>query len=356
MKNFIQKNLPFLSILIIATLFLTPFILAVEWTGRGDVSDFTGLGDVSGFTGLGDVSGFTGLGDVSGFTGLGDAPVSDIKDTAESQQPQEEARQGPADPIFFPDNTPPIDGDDIPPLDDVFEATIDLTLSDSPDPVQPGEELTYTITYYNRGHGDARDITITLDSDANAPIQSSKPSATSGNSEWRIEEVESKTGGTITIKTKVKDKTEASLTAKATITYHDPVYGTKTTSATEHTEISEEETQEEPDESIGIKILSTRFPLETTAREPVLLQIHIENDGTEHLEDTKITIINQELGIRASAGPFDLDAGSDKTKTVLMNMPADAPEGTYFLRFTVTSNSNTRRVVYREIDLVSTPE
>ena len=359
MKNFIQKNLPFLSILIIATLFLTPFILAVEWTGLGDVSGFTGFGDVSGFTGFGDASGFTGLGDTS-FTGLGDGT------TGAGETPTEQPDEGtsPFDTEFPIDPTDPIHpgGDGIPPLDDAFEATIDISVSDSPDPVQPGDELVYTITYYNRGNGDARDVIITADVDPLSPIQSTEPSATTGNYQWNLGVVESGERGTITITTNVKNKAENGQTLANTVSivYFDPVYGDKQTSVIEYTQVkvvgSDGPDDESDDESIGIKILSTRFPVQSVSGEPVFMSLHIENDGTESLEDVKIAVVSQDLGIRTSAGPFDLGTGDDVTKTLLLDIPADAPEGNYFMRFTITSNGNTRRVVYRDIDLVATLE
>ena len=361
MTKFIQKNLPFLSILIIAVLFLAPAILASGWTGFGAVSGWTGFGAVSGWTGFGAVDGWTGFGAADGWTGLaGGTQISDSEEGAEQPEETEDDGYSPFDPVFDQDPLPPIGGHDIPPLDDAFEATIDISLSDSPDPVQPGDELEYIITYYNRGNGDARDIFITMDADSYTPIQSSEPSATTGNYQWNLEVVESGERGTITITTKVKDKAEDGQTLANTVSivYYDPVYGIKTTSVIEYTQVKVIGTEEPDDDgkSIGIKILSTRFPIQSATGEPLFLKIRIENDGTENLEDVKIAVVSQDLGIRTSAGPFDLDSKDDVTKTLLLDIPADAPEGNYFLRFTITSNGNTRRVVYRDIDLVATLE
>lgn len=367
MKKFIQKNLPFLSILIIAALFLVPAILATDgWTGFGAVDGWTGFGAVDDWTGFGAVDGWTGFGAADGWTGLADTAGS--LDSAVDEEEEEDEGYGPFDPVFDQDPIPPTGGGDVPPLDDLFEATIDLSLSDSPDPVQPGDELVYTITYYNRGNGDARDITITMDADALAPIQSSEPSATTRNNEWRIEEVKAHTGGEIKVTTKVKNKAEDGQTLFNTVTidYYDPVYGEKKLDLTEETKVKKisddtgddtgDDTEDEDDEEIGIKILSTRFPAQSTSGEPVFMSLHIENDGTEDLEDVKISVVSQDLGIRTSAGPFDLDSKDEVTKTLLLDIPAEAPEGNYYLRFTITSNGQTRRTVYREIDLVSTLE
>jgi len=355
MKKFIQKNLPFLSIMIIAALFLVPAILATDgWTGVGGTAD--------GWTGIG------GLAD--GWSQLGEQAdqITSIEDDGSAAAEQDEG-YSPFDPVFDQDPIPPTGGGEVPPLDDLFEATIDLSLSDSPDPVQPGDELIYTITYYNRGNGDARDITITMDADSYTPIQTSEPSATTGNYEWKIEEVEAHTGGEIQVTTKVKNKAENGQTLFniVSIDYYDSVYGDKALSKTEETKVKKISDDEEDDtgndsagdtddDEIGIKILSTRFPAQSISGEPVFMSIYIENAGTEDLEDVKIAIVSQDLGIRTSAGPFDLDSKDDVTKTLLMDIPADTPEGNYFLRFTITSNGQTRRTIYRDIDLVSTLE
>ncbi|MBW3001672.1 DUF11 domain-containing protein [Candidatus Woesearchaeota archaeon] len=367
MKKFIQKNLPFLSILIIAALFLAPAILATDgWTGFGAVDSWTGFGAVDSWTGIGAVDGWTSFGAADGWTGLsGGTQITDSEEeTEQPEETEEDEGYDPFDPVFDQDPLPPTGGTEIPPLDDAFEATIDLSLSDSPDPVQPGDELIYTITYYNRGNGDARDIIITMDADSYTPIQSSEPSATTGNDEWRIEEVEAHTGGEITVTTKVKDKAEDGQTLENTVSiqYYDPVYGIKETSEIEYTQVKEisEDTGDGSDtrdaDEIGIKVLSTRFPIQSGIGEPLMISLRIENDGTENLEDVKISVVSQDLGIRTSAGPFDLDSNDDITKTLLMDIPADTPEGNYFLRFTITSNGNTRRTIYRDIDLVSTLE
>ncbi|MBD3303540.1 DUF11 domain-containing protein [Candidatus Woesearchaeota archaeon] len=370
MKKFIQKNLPFLSILIITALFIVPVILATDgWTGFGAADGWTGFGAADGWTGFGAADGWTGFGAADSWTGLsGGTQITDSEEAEQPEETEEDEGYGPFDPVFDQDPIPPTGGGEVPPLDDLFEATIDLSLSDSPDPVQPGDELIYTITYYNRGNGDARDISITMDADSYTPIQSSEPSATAGNNEWRIDEVEPNTGGEITVTTKVKNKAEDGQTLFNTVTidYYDPVYGEKTTHATEETKVKKisddeeddtgDDTEDEDDETIGIKILSTRFPAQSISGEPVFMSLHIENDGTEDLEDVKIAVVSQDLGIRTSAGPFDLDSKDEVTKTLLLDIPAEAPEGNYYLRFTITSNGQTRRTIYRDIDLVSTLE
>ena len=364
MKSFIQKNLPFLSILIIAALFLVPLIVANDFADLGGLDDFADM---------------DGLDDFSDMDGLDDLPDDGGADASQGYSPEPDQTTGdadkdkdgdsgdgsnPFDGTMNPDDEPPFYGgdDDVPPLDELFEATIDISIQDNPDPVRPGNELVYTVTYYNRGYGDARDVVITDSKDSYTNVQSTEPSASTGDHTWNIGEVKSGEGGTITIKTTVKDSAEDGQTLRNTVSinYHDPVYGSKSTSETEETRVSTgtEPTPKPPADKdyIGIKILSTRFPVQTTGGEPLLMRLRIENDGTKRLEDVKIAVVSQDLGIRTSAGPFDLGRGDDVTKTLKLDIPYEAPEGNYFLRFTITSNGETRRVVYRDIDLVSTLE
>ena len=377
MKKFIEKNLPFLSILIIAALFITPFIVANDFADFGDVNDFSDFGDFSDFADFGDANDFSDFGDANDFSDFGDS--EDFSDTGDSsgvppaqpgpETPDDEtddsADDSPFDPILYPDNDHPGLDDDIPPVDEPYEAIIDLEISDNPDPVEAGEEIVYTITYFNRGYWEATDVVIKDIADDNAPLRSADPMPDADRYEWHIGNVPAKTGGTITIRAEVDEDTPDGRVLANTVTaaYFDQVYGNKLASETEYTRVSSEEDKEpipEPpvddDEIIGIKILSTRFPVESVSGESFMMVLRIENDGTDSLEDIKIAVVNQELGLRTSAGPFDLGTGDDITKTLLLDIPEYTPEGNYFLRFTITSNGETRRVVYRDIDVVSTLE
>ncbi|MBW2973130.1 hypothetical protein KY346_01925 [Candidatus Woesearchaeota archaeon] len=376
MKTFITKNLPFLSILIIAALLFLPFIIADEMPNVGDVDLMPNIGDVNVMPNLGDANMMPNLGDVDQMPNLGDADsmpnegdgggIGEDKETIDEDDEEEEDEKdddkndSPFDSTPDPEIPPT---DEIPPLDEVFQATIDISISDSPDPVEPGDELVYTINYYNEGTGTASDVIITFDADSDAQIDSSEPDATTGNYRWRIEEVPARTGDTIVIRTTVDDdaKDGQTITGVVSISYHDPIHGEKATSETAYTTVrldaaQDDDEDEAPIETIGIKVLSTRFPMQTVSGEPLFLTIGIENDGTESLEDVKIAVVSQELGMRASAGPFDLSRGDDVTKTLLFDIPYGTPEGNYFLRFTITSNGQTRRVVYRDIDIVPTLE
>ncbi len=76
------------------------------------------------------------------------------------------------------------------------------------------------------------------------------------------------------------------------------------------------------------------------------------NNGDFALPNTKIVIIEQDLGIRYSQGPFDLNRGHKEKRIILFEVPEGLEAGIYPLRFTITSNSVTKRVVYRDLDVL----
>jgi len=106
------------------------------------------------------------------------------------------------------------------------------------------------------------------------------------------------------------------------------------------------------DTDLDLRIESTRFPFETYPGELVPFYITIKNDGDEHLPNTKIVIVQQELGLRYSAGPFDLNRGDKEQRVFSFEVPEGIEDGIYPLRFTVTSNSVTKRIVYRDLDVL----
>jgi len=372
MKAFIKKNLPFLSILIIAALFIAPLIIEDDFSDFGDVDDFSDFGDVEDFADLGDVDDFGDFGDVDDFAAVGDtedfsdygdANIGEPSSGDELDQMLDDETEGDTyedSPFDTWDEEPPFASDDVPPIHEPYEAIMDISISDTPDPVHPGEELTYTITYYNRGWDDATNVIIKLDDDSMAKIESSNPSASIGDNTWNIGTVHARNGGTITVKAIVdEDACDGKvLGAKLSINYFDQVYGDKYAEEMEHTRVSGDkiDSDDSSDDEISIRILSTRFPAQTQSGEFLPLRIRIENTGTKNLDDVKVAVVNQELAIRSSIGPFDLDKHEDQTKTLYLDIPEYTPEGEYYLRFTVTSNGNTRKVIHRDIEIVSTLE
>ena len=107
------------------------------------------------------------------------------------------------------------------------------------------------------------------------------------------------------------------------------------------------------EDGIGIFVSSIRVNEDSIAPgEDVEAYVTIKNSGDLDLDDVKIVMIIQEIAARGSVGPFDLDDGEKVTKRVMMEIDdsEDLSEGVYYVRFAI-SNDETRRVVYREIDL-----
>ena len=106
------------------------------------------------------------------------------------------------------------------------------------------------------------------------------------------------------------------------------------------------------DRDLVLKIESTRFPFDAYPGDVIPFHITVKNGGNVDLPNTKIVIIEQDLALRYSAGPFDLNRGDKEQRILLFEVPADLEPGIYPVRFTITSNSVTKRVVYRDIDVL----
>jgi len=66
--------------------------------------------------------------------------------------------------------------------------TLEITKTDDPDPVEPGQSLIYTINYSNTGEGPATEVVITETYDANVRFNDADPTPEpdSGNRVWKI--------------------------------------------------------------------------------------------------------------------------------------------------------------------------
>ncbi|MEK6857358.1 MAG: hypothetical protein AABX39_02095 [Nanoarchaeota archaeon] len=79
--------------------------------------------------------------------------------------------------------------------------------------------------------------------------------------------------------------------------------------------------------------------------------MNLENSGNENLDNTKVQISVPALGIRTSAGPFDLDESENLNKRLTLNLPSETPNGVYYVRIEVHNNDVTR-IVHRQIEVV----
>jgi len=77
--------------------------------------------------------------------------------------------------------------------------SLSITKSDSPDPVQPGEILTYTITVKNTGGSPAENVVVRENYDSNFIYASSNPLPDSGDNRWNLGTLSPGGSKTITI-------------------------------------------------------------------------------------------------------------------------------------------------------------
>ena len=106
-----------------------------------------------------------------------------------------------------------------------------------------------------------------------------------------------------------------------------------------------------PDVSLSISSLSIPRGFEARAGEDVEVLLNLENSGNENLDNTKVQISVPALGIRTSAGPFDLDESENLNKRLTLNLPSETPNGVYYVRIEVHNNDVTR-IVHRQIEVV----
>lgn len=102
------------------------------------------------------------------------------------------------------------------------------------------------------------------------------------------------------------------------------------------------------EDGLSIQITGTRMQSEISPGDQLLLKIYVKNNGKEKLEDMKIVLVNQELALRDSIGPMDLNKGERASKTLLLDFPQGIETGYYYMRINVHADG-IDRVIYRDI-------
>jgi len=96
-------------------------------------------------------------------------------------------------------------------FDDIFfglAICLDISKSDDPDPVSPGQILTYTIVYSNTGREKATDVWVIETYDDCVDFERVQPPPDIGDSYWEIGDLSPGASGTITVVVQVADDTE----------------------------------------------------------------------------------------------------------------------------------------------------
>jgi hypothetical protein len=79
----------------------------------------------------------------------------------------------------------------------------------------------------------------------------------------------------------------------------------------------------------------------------LMLTMNLENAGEKELEDIKVTASILEISARKSTGHFTLKRHDEKSKTLIIELPQDAPAGQYGIRVEVY-NGDLKRIIYRD--------
>jgi len=102
-----------------------------------------------------------------------------------------------------------------------------------------------------------------------------------------------------------------------------------------------------------VSLMRIRLPAGEYVRagETVELSVHMENEGDVDYDDSRMTVTIQDLGIRKTLGPFDLDDGDEVTKTVYLEIPEYAKDGEYVMRIKV-GNDDFSRIKHKTIMII----
>ncbi len=113
------------------------------------------------------------------------------------------------------------------------------------------------------------------------------------------------------------------------------------------------ETTTENDDKLSVHIGSIIIPnaYDAEAGDLVPITISFRNNGDSKLENLKAAVKIQDLGVRASVGPLDLSIGKRISKTIMVELPEDVQPGTYYVRITIDSGS-LHRIVHRDVDVI----
>lgn len=82
------------------------------------------------------------------------------------------------------------------------------------------------------------------------------------------------------------------------------------------------------------------------------LGVTLRNNGNIDYKDVKITAIIPDLGIRRSAGPFDLDDDDEESRNLVLELPEDMEKGEYLVRIVISEGGAVNRIKHRFIEII----
>lgn len=111
---------------------------------------------------------------------------------------------------------------------------------------------------------------------------------------------------------------------------------------------------DEDDDGLSVHIGAIIIPnaYDAAAGDTIPVTISFKNNGDEKLENLKAAVAIPDLGVRASVGPIqDVSVGKRISKTVYIELPEDAQPGLYYARITIDAGS-LHRVKHRDVELI----
>jgi len=81
------------------------------------------------------------------------------------------------------------------------------------------------------------------------------------------------------------------------------------------------------------------------------LYVAVENNGNVKLEDLKITVFIDTLGLWKKSTTFDIKPGGMETKLIRFQIPYYTLPGRHYMRI-IISNDNIRKIIYRDFDVI----
>jgi hypothetical protein len=87
------------------------------------------------------------------------------------------------------------------------------------------------------------------------------------------------------------------------------------------------------------------------AGDTIPVTISFKNNGDHKLENTEGSVVIQELSVRASFGPVDLPIGKRVSKTVGVELPENVEPGMYTARIEIYSGS-VHRIKHRDVEVI----
>ncbi len=160
-------------------------------------------------------------------------------------------------------------------------ADLSITKDSSPNPVNPGGTLTYTITATNNGPSDAQNVVVTENYDSNFHFSSATPTPDSGtNNQWTFSSIAAGATETITIQGTVDPSSSGTIHNTVSATSNTPDPDSNNNSTTEDTTVNS---------APKLEIDKTVYPVSGAPGKLMIYAINYRNVGNAPATNVTIT-------------------------------------------------------------------